>query len=48
MSNQDLLVIVLLILAALAFGAETVLSRSLLAGGLFLATLAFLVPLLVK
>lgn len=48
MSNEEIFTVVFLILAALAFGAETVISRSILAAGLFLATLAFLIPLMIS
>lgn len=44
--RMDVLVIVLLVLAALAFGAELIRSRSLIAGGLLAWVLAVLLPIL--
>lgn len=45
---HDTMTIVFLILAAIAFGFETFLARSIIAGGLLMATLAFLIPMIAK
>jgi hypothetical protein len=48
LTNDQIFAVVFLILAGLVFTGSVIMERSLIAGGLLLMVLAFLLPLLVK